>query len=220
MAVTCVFGGQWGDEGKGKIVDYLASDADIVVFNPDRKETISANNEFTHHMNVDYSAYEGMEVQGWSEVVLSRGRVICKNGKLETEGGGQFVKRARPLLGREIVVFVRGERNSSALDETDVGQPPPELARDLEGPPARLPRNHVREFVPERGMRVLRTVEIDFTTPRLSDLRVARAHSSFFFTRICEHERCHLGQRRHPERRLQPAEPRCAIAAEPLGGGP
>jgi len=78
---------------KGTIA--VGSDADIVVFDPERKETISVNNEFTHHMNVDYSAYEGFEVQGWSEVVLSRGRVICNDGKLVTEGGGQFIRRAR-----------------------------------------------------------------------------------------------------------------------------
>ncbi|MGE0710482.1 MAG: dihydropyrimidinase [Planctomycetota bacterium] len=78
---------------KGTIA--VGSDADIVVFDPDKKMTISVENELTHHMNVDYSAYEGFEVQGWSEVVLSRGRVICRNGKLETTGGGQFVKRAR-----------------------------------------------------------------------------------------------------------------------------
>ncbi|MBO6934268.1 MAG: dihydropyrimidinase [Deltaproteobacteria bacterium] len=76
---------------KGTIA--VGSDADIVIFDPDRKETISVDNEFTHHMNVDYSAYEGREVQGWTETVLSRGRVIIRNGKLETRGGGQFVKR-------------------------------------------------------------------------------------------------------------------------------
>ena len=78
---------------KGTIA--VGSDADIVVFDPERKETVSVKNEFTHHMNVDYSAYEGFQLQGWSEVVLSRGRVICENGKLETAGGGQFIKRAR-----------------------------------------------------------------------------------------------------------------------------
>ena len=31
MPVTCVFGSQWGDEGKGKVVDFLAADADYVV---------------------------------------------------------------------------------------------------------------------------------------------------------------------------------------------
>jgi dihydropyrimidinase len=78
---------------KGTIA--VGSDADIVVFNPNRKETISINNLFTHHMRVDYSAYEGFEVQGWSEVVLSRGRVMVDDGKLLSEGGGQFIKRAR-----------------------------------------------------------------------------------------------------------------------------
>jgi dihydropyrimidinase len=78
---------------KGTIA--IGSDADIVVFDPERKETIGVKNEFTHHMRVDYSSYEGFEVQGWSETVLSRGRVIVKNGSLETKGGGRFIKRAR-----------------------------------------------------------------------------------------------------------------------------
>ena len=73
----------------------VGSDADIVVFNPDRMETISVTNEFTHHMRVDYSAYEGFRVQGWSEVVVSRGRVVVDQGKLATSGGGQFIARAR-----------------------------------------------------------------------------------------------------------------------------
>ena len=78
---------------KGTIA--VGSDADIVVFDPNRKETISVNNEFTHHMNVDFSAYEGFEIQGWSEVVLSRGRVMVENGSLINSGGGQFLRRAR-----------------------------------------------------------------------------------------------------------------------------
>jgi dihydropyrimidinase len=78
---------------KGTIA--VGSDADIVVFDPNRKETISVNNEFTHHMRVDFSSYEGFEVQGWSEIVLSRGRIICENGSQSVQGGGQFIKRAR-----------------------------------------------------------------------------------------------------------------------------
>lgn len=77
---------------KGTIA--VGSDADVVVFDPKRRETISIDRPHTHHMKADYSAYEGHEVTGWSEVVISRGRVICDNGKLVTEGGGQFVKRA------------------------------------------------------------------------------------------------------------------------------
>jgi dihydropyrimidinase len=78
---------------KGTIA--VGSDADIVVFDPSRKETISVQNPRTHHMRVDYSAYEGFEVQGWSDVVMSRGRIMVEAGKLVTEGGGQFIKRAR-----------------------------------------------------------------------------------------------------------------------------
>lgn len=78
---------------KGTIA--VGSDADIVIFDPNRKETISVNNPFTHHMRVDYSAYEGFVVQGWTETVLSRGRIIIEKGEQKVSGGGQFIKRAR-----------------------------------------------------------------------------------------------------------------------------
>lgn len=78
---------------KGTIA--VGSDADIVVFDPHRREVISIDRPHTHHMKVDYSAWEGHEVQGWPEIVLSRGRVVCENGKLRTTGGGRFVPRAR-----------------------------------------------------------------------------------------------------------------------------
>jgi dihydropyrimidinase len=78
---------------KGTIA--VGSDADIVIFDPEKRQTISADNPATHHMRVDYSAYEGFEVQGWSETVISRGRVIVDKGSLVTEGGGQFLKRTR-----------------------------------------------------------------------------------------------------------------------------
>lgn len=77
---------------KGTIA--VGSDADIVIFDPEKKMTISVDDERTHHMNVDYSAYEGHEIQGWTETVLSRGRPVVVNGSLEKKGGGQFIKRA------------------------------------------------------------------------------------------------------------------------------
>jgi len=77
---------------KGTIA--VGSDADIVVFDPERRETIGVDNERTHHMKVDYSAYEGIEVQGYPETVLSRGRVLVRDGKLEIRGGGRFLERA------------------------------------------------------------------------------------------------------------------------------
>jgi len=67
------------------------ADADLVVYDPNRKHTISAT---THHMNVDYSCYEGRTVQGGSDVVLSRGTVIVEDGRYTgTKGHGRFLKR-------------------------------------------------------------------------------------------------------------------------------
>ena len=74
---------------KGTIA--VGSDADIVVFDPERVQTISAA---THHMNVDYSAYEGRKVQGVVETVLSRGRIVVEGGEFKGKAGaGQFLKR-------------------------------------------------------------------------------------------------------------------------------
>jgi dihydropyrimidinase len=68
-------------------------DADLVVYDPQRKHTISAR---THHMDVDYSCYEGWEVTGGADVVLSRGRVVVDGEEWKGEKGyGRFVKRQR-----------------------------------------------------------------------------------------------------------------------------
>jgi dihydropyrimidinase len=68
------------------------SDADIVIFNPDRSTTLSVN---TLHMKVDYNPYEGRTVQGVSEIVVSRGKVIVENGKFVGRAGdGTFLKRS------------------------------------------------------------------------------------------------------------------------------
>lgn len=74
---------------KGTIA--VSSDADIVIFDPNREQTISAA---THHMRVDYSAYEGWTISGVTEIVLSRGNVIVENGEWKGQAGaGQFIKR-------------------------------------------------------------------------------------------------------------------------------
>jgi dihydropyrimidinase len=74
---------------KGTIA--VGSDADLVIFDPEREQTISAS---THHMNVDYSAYEGKTIKGVVETVLSRGRVIIENGEYKGKAGdGCFLKR-------------------------------------------------------------------------------------------------------------------------------
>lgn len=69
------------------------SDADIVVFDPNRERVISAE---THHMNVDYSCFEGMTVRGLPELVMQRGAVLVENGEfLGKEGQGTFLARSR-----------------------------------------------------------------------------------------------------------------------------
>ena len=74
---------------KGTIA--VGSDADIVLFDANEQHTLSAA---THHMNVDYSGYEGWEIKGKIKTVLLRGKVVIDNNKCLVEKGyGQFVKR-------------------------------------------------------------------------------------------------------------------------------
>ncbi len=76
---------------KGTIA--IGSDADIVIFDPEEKHTLSAK---THHMNVDYSGYEGWELTGKVKTVLLRGQIAIDNNKCLLEKGyGQFIKRSK-----------------------------------------------------------------------------------------------------------------------------
>jgi dihydropyrimidinase len=71
----------------------IDSDADIIIFDPTEKHTITAS---SHHMNVDYSAYEGWEVTGKIKTVLLRGKVAIDNNVCKLEKGyGQFIKRSK-----------------------------------------------------------------------------------------------------------------------------
>lgn len=80
---------------KGTIA--VGSDADIVIFDPNVKRTITAE---THHMNVDYNAFEGLEVTGEPESVLLRGEFIIKDKQfVGTLGSGKYIKRQ---LGKDV----------------------------------------------------------------------------------------------------------------------
>ncbi len=71
----------------------IGSDADIILFDPNEKHTLSVK---THHMNTDYSGYEGMEITGKVKTVILRGQVAIHNGEVKIKKGyGQFVKRAK-----------------------------------------------------------------------------------------------------------------------------
>ncbi len=69
----------------------VGSDADVIVFDPNFEQTISAK---THHMRVDYSMFEGIRTIGAPKVVLSRGRVVIENNLfVGRAGAGQFLRR-------------------------------------------------------------------------------------------------------------------------------
>jgi dihydropyrimidinase len=88
-AVSAAPARMFGLPQKGAIA--VGMDADVVVYDPGRTHTISAS---THHMDVDYSCYEGWEVTGGSDVVLSRGKVIVDGDDwLGEAGDGRFLKR-------------------------------------------------------------------------------------------------------------------------------
>lgn len=74
---------------KGTIA--IGSDADLVVYDPNYRGTISAK---TQHINLDYSAFEGWEIKGRPSAVTVRGEVAVQDGKfVGMIGRGQFVKR-------------------------------------------------------------------------------------------------------------------------------
>ena len=74
---------------KGTIA--VGSDADIVIFDANKEQTLSLK---TSHMNVDYNTYEGKKIKGVVETVLSRGKVVIENGEYKGKAGdGRFLKR-------------------------------------------------------------------------------------------------------------------------------
>ena len=99
----------FGLSRKGAIA--VGYDADIVVYDPTRKHVLSAS---THHMAVDYSCYEGREVTGGADVVLSRGTVIVEGAEwLGHAGHGKFQRREP--RGFKAVLPTRPEKGAPAL---------------------------------------------------------------------------------------------------------
>jgi len=82
--------GMYGQKG----VITPGADADVVVYDPNGHTSIGIGDGKTHHMNMDHSAWEGFEIDGHVDTVISRGKVIVdKNQYLGAKGDGKFIKR-------------------------------------------------------------------------------------------------------------------------------
>jgi dihydropyrimidinase len=69
----------------------VGADADIVVWDPEGTKVISAK---THHQNIDFNIFEGMEVTGVASHTISQGKVVYANGELFAQkGAGRYIKR-------------------------------------------------------------------------------------------------------------------------------
>ena len=79
-----------GLKNKGDI--QIGLDADLVIFDPNKRVALSTD---TLHENVDWTAYDGLEIQGWPKTTLSRGQIIVANGEFRgAAGNGRFINRA------------------------------------------------------------------------------------------------------------------------------
>jgi dihydropyrimidinase len=98
---------------KGTIA--VGSDADLAVWNPERRTTIVPG---MIHDNTGYSPYEGRTLTGWPDTVVCRGRTVVRDGKLVAErGSGVFLPCEKPgsavPLGR-LMPELDPERNFGA----------------------------------------------------------------------------------------------------------
>ena len=70
------------------------ADGDVVVYDPNGHTSIGFGEGRTHHMNMDHSAWEGYEIDGHVDTVISRGKVVVDGGEyLGSKGDGRFLKR-------------------------------------------------------------------------------------------------------------------------------
>ena len=89
----------------------VGADADMVIWDPSKKRTISKD---THHQNIDFNIFEGMEVEGINVITISNGEIVYRDGKVNAERGrGRHI--ARPLFSSDSRALQKSiEKNSVA----------------------------------------------------------------------------------------------------------
>lgn len=69
----------------------VGADADIAIWDPAATRTISKD---THHQNIDFNIFEGMEVTGINTTTISQGKVVYQDGDVRTvRGAGRYINR-------------------------------------------------------------------------------------------------------------------------------
>ncbi|ROS29520.1 dihydropyrimidinase [Rathayibacter sp. PhB127] len=82
--------GMYGKKG----VIQPGADGDVVVYDPNGHTSIGIGEGRSHHMNMDYSAWEGFEIDGHVDTVISRGKVVVDDGDyIGAKGDGKYIKR-------------------------------------------------------------------------------------------------------------------------------
>jgi dihydroorotase-like cyclic amidohydrolase len=77
------------------------SDADLVIVDLEREETISTSNPMTWHSHAPATIWEGKKVRGYPVLTMLRGRIIVDEGRIVADGGGQYVRRV-PVKGQAL----------------------------------------------------------------------------------------------------------------------
>ena len=151
------------------------ADADVVIYNPAAVTRISAD---THHMNMDYSCFEGFEIAGAVETVLSRGRVVVDGGAyLGSPGDGVYMRRACRSTSCE----PGRRRTGTTRNRTGQGAHMKRIHHWIGG--SLTPGTGERRGAVYNPATGAVTAEVDFATTAEVDAAVASAREAFGFWR-------------------------------------
>lgn len=82
--------GMYGKKG----VIQPGADGDVVVYDPNGHTSIGIGEGRSHHMSMDYSAWEGFEIDGHVDTVISRGKVVVDSREyVGAKGDGKYIPR-------------------------------------------------------------------------------------------------------------------------------